>query len=505
MTERFDIIFIGAGISTAYTLMHLIEKLDTFRDRGGALRILVIEKADEVWTGVPYGARSGKSALIITPLKEFLPSGDALAFLSWLEERAGETSYDSHNEDENLLKNWFDKNAAALKKGDLEDLYIPRYWFGMFMKERINKLLADASGKGLILCEIVSSEVVDLEFCVSYYKIVALKDEIVSRFVGDKVVLAIGSPPSKPLYSHNRNSNKQPFIINDTYKPGLASVLKSIKNFFSDTGNVPANMLILGSNASALEMIYHLNDDIINRLGKLYVISSSGKFPSRISNIKNEQFDPPALTSLSNEKDIIASRIFDCFIADFNFAETNGIDSECTYQPISSMIIKLISRLNLNEQKKFVSHYGQKIGNYYRRAGSEYLDKMAELHSQNKMELIKGKFLNIEECGFTYVTPVAKMLLNSKIDVVVNCSGSMELTGDLSESCLLENLINRKLCKVNKSGRGFSTNDNFEASKNLYIAGPLLAGNIVGNHRIWHAESCKRIYDLSNDLSSCLL
>jgi hypothetical protein len=42
-------------------------------------------------------------------------------------------------------------------------------------------------------------------------------------------------------------------------------------------------------------------------------------------------------------------------------------------------------------------------------------------------------------------------------------------------------------------------------SKNCYLMGPLVAGNIDGNFKIWHAESCQRIINLSKQLAEVLI
>jgi uncharacterized NAD(P)/FAD-binding protein YdhS len=36
------------------------------------VKILVIDKAEEFWVGIPYGNRSGFNSLIVTSLKDFL-------------------------------------------------------------------------------------------------------------------------------------------------------------------------------------------------------------------------------------------------------------------------------------------------------------------------------------------------------------------------------------------------------------------------------------------------
>ena len=45
----------------------------------------------------------------------------------------------------------------------------------------------------------------------------------------------------------------------------------------------------------------------------------------------------------------------------------------------------------------------------------------------------------------------------------------------------------------------------FEANKNCYVMGPLVAGNIDGDFKVWHAESCQRIIGLSKQLAEVLV
>ena len=58
---------------------------------------------------------------------------------------------------------------------------------------------------------------------------------------------------------------------------------------------------------------------------------------------------------------------------------------------------------------------------------------------------------------------------------------------------LLKNLIERNLLIPNDSGIGFDVNTDFEASKDLFILGPLLAGNVIDDKPLWHLEHCGRI------------
>jgi uncharacterized NAD(P)/FAD-binding protein YdhS len=184
-------------------------------------------------------------------------------------------------------------------------------------------------------------------------------------------------------------------------------------------------------------------------------------------------------------------------------AKNLKIDAEESYLTVNSLVMELVNILSPSQQLKFVTTYGQKIGRYYRRAGSDYLDKVKKLRGQKKIKFIKGDFLNVNQSGFHYKTPLDGNTVNfiHPLDIIINCSGSTDLTSGHLKSDLINNLINQKICKVNPSEKGFFVNAKFETDKNFYVIGPLLAGNIVGNHKIWHAESCNRIFNLTFDLA----
>jgi uncharacterized NAD(P)/FAD-binding protein YdhS len=70
---------------------------------------------------------------------------------------------------------------------------------------------------------------------------------------------------------------------------------------------------------------------------------------------------------------------------------------------------------------------------------------------------------------------------------------------------LIQNLIRRGICVPNDSRRGFTIDHNFEARKNCFLMGPLVAGNITSDFKVWHAESCQRIISLSKLLAEVLV
>ncbi len=86
---------------------------------------------------------------------------------------------------------------------------------------------------------------------------------------------------------------------------------------------------------------------------------------------------------------------------------------------------------------------------------------------------------------------------------VVNCGGFEEL--DVCSSPFLVSAMRNGLCRPNRTNRGILVNDDFEASPDFYVIGPLIGGNFTPNIRYWHVESAPRIRSLAKSLAASLL
>ena len=187
--------------------------------------------------------------------------------------------------------------------------------------------------------------------------------------------------------------------------------------------------------------------------------------------------------------------------------QNESIDS--TYSTISKRAIDALNLLDFNEQKSFVTKYGVEIGKLQRRAGSIYLNAVDKLIFEGRLQLLKGKFSQIVPLatgyGFEFINSLdlQKELFTSPVKVIINCAGFSRLTN--SDSPLIDNLIRQKICTPNDSLCGFEIDENFEANKNFYLMGPLVAGNINGRLKVWHAESCGRIFNFSRKLAEVLV
>ena len=514
--EQFDLTFVGAGLSCCCTTVYYINLAYELKKKS-KVRLLIIEKTQEFWTGIPYGKRSGYSSLTITCLKEFLPENEFHLFVNWIRENFNKVV--NNNKSKNgrkALNVWLLNNEKMINENSWEKLFIPRYLFGIYLKERVMNLLEMAKKDGIIDYKLLKAEVIDITKDGGLYNITTrMNNEKEILFSSTRVILSTGTPPKGKLnIKNNSESNQDVCIVEDIYDPDICTNISRIRTNLRKTCNSRQNnILVLGSNASALEILYNLKDikSSENLFDQIYILSPDGAFPNEIKEtISVTNYSPSNLTCLKNAASCTSEQILEAVQKDAEVAHKEKIDISDIYHPMSNLIIELLNKLDIDEQKKFVYRDGVAIGKFQRRAGAEYLESVTHLISKHKISAIKGRFLKQvfnQPNGFYFeyldnLTEEVKTF-PLPIKIVINCIGFQNLSN--SSSTLIKSLIERNICLPNGSERGFEVNENFEANKNFYIIGPLLAGNLNKRLRIWHAESCPRIFHLSRQLAGVLI
>jgi uncharacterized NAD(P)/FAD-binding protein YdhS len=523
--SNYDLAIVGSGISCAYTLIHYLSLLQeqqgkqgkiTEKSKQNAIKVAVLDKSGEFWTGIPYGSRSGQQSLIITPLKEFLPQPELDRFTDWLKANYNSVILSLQERSGELNSQWFKSYQEAIEQGNWDDIFVPRYVFGWYLKERVTNALQQATEEGYLQCELISADISNILQQSGVYQIDTTEGH---SYSATKVVLAIGSPPNKSAFlsqleSLERSlSGKDICCIANMYEPSQNENIKRIVEGLQANPGQAKQVLIIGSNASALETIYSLNNlpEVAKLIDKFIVISPSGSFPHRITDSPaSTTYVAEHLESLVQQDNFTAKQIYQAVQQDVDTALANGETINGTYSIISQGVIKALNQLSYAEQKQFVIKYGVKIGKFQRRAGSDYLNVADKLISEDKLEFIKGKFIRtmpLEEnqFGFEFATLTSSEpeAFATPIQVIINCAGFQDLTQ--SSSPLINNLIHQGICTPNDSHGGFEMNENFEAHQNFYLMGPLVAGNINDKLKVWHAESCGRIFHLSQSLAEVLL
>jgi uncharacterized NAD(P)/FAD-binding protein YdhS len=518
----YDLAIIGAGISSAYTLINYIAGLEEQASIDASslqgnfpVKIVVVEKSGEFWKGLPYGSRSGRNALLIAPLHEFIPQPvERQDFIDWLTANRDRVfnPADDHWQGE-LARKWLQASDAEMSQGLWDDLFIPRHTFGLYLEERLEQLLKTATAKGLIEFNGITADVLDVQYLHDIYQI-DLAGEDNHSFWAKKLVLAIGSPPNV-AFPQAQSQASEICYIDNMYEPSLDQNIDRIHQSLAKLDvQSQRQVLVVGSNAGTLDALYSINNSAVsNLIDKFIVLSPNAAFPHRINReVPEINYTPQHLIDLVKLASFTAQEILVAVEQDVACATAQNINISDIYRKITDAVMQGLKQLNPAEQKQFVVKYAVEIGKLQRRAGGEYLDVIDRAISQHKLEFLKGKFVKYSplttggsSCEYISSDDRSHQVFDAPISVIINCAGFQDVTK--SSSPLIQNLIRREICIPNDSNRGFVIDKHFRStvSKNCYLMGPLVAGNIDGDFKVWHAESCQRIISLSQKLAETLL
>lgn len=492
MSEKIS--FIGAGIATSYTLIPLTEKLLMEKK---IVDLYIIDKTDNFYTGVPYGNQSGESVLLINDLKSFIPiKSDRENFIKWLNENSNQLIKIFLSDGGELSKKWVNDNKEYIQTGNWNDLYIPRFFFGRFIKAKIDKQILKIKESSHVSIKKIKNEAVDIQRTANGFDIQFIDKSILKC---NKIILSTGSLPNKNLF----NSNVPNYLkyIDNLYTPGIESNINEIVNILDkrNKNNLITKILVLGANASGLEAIYRIFDQpsLKNGSNTFTCLSTHGIMPDgKINHKKLSEFDTVNLNQLTNKDYIDADQIAEAVNKDLDLAETLKLGAASTVGIISKGFGSLLPRLNNKELIKFACKHGNQIGRRQRCAGDHYLFVIDQLIKQKNFTQLKGKFKSIELTKdhflLNYSTEQNLDIRTDNFHIVINCLGSMNLEND-SIPVLYKKIFENNLAHINDSKIGLKVDANLQASKDFYVAGPMLAGNLIENRALWHLEHCGRI------------
>lgn len=507
-STEFDVAFIGSGVSTSFTILRL---LDGLKPDDKTLRIAVIEKDREFHTGIPYGQRS-QNSLLISPLDDFLPTQERQTFLDWLTINKSWVFEEFRAEAGALSNEWLEDNAALIDNDNWGPLYLPRTIFGRWIRERMHYAMESARVKGLIEYQLINDEALNTTPCDDGYEL-QLGDGTIQA---EQVVLAVGGPTVTPrLNTGTPDVNN--CLIEDPYFPSQTEVLNRIRGCIAKRDR-KIRILVIGANASAIEMIYRLNDkpEFDDHIAQYIVLSPRGQLPHRMGAKSIDDLPLPNLTALGDKCELDQSAlkahaILDNASADINLLEESGYSMAQTLSPVLQAVMGLVNRLSPAEKLNWANHGGNALGRLQRRAGPAYLDAIVGLQVTGRLELVAGSFESVkcdgDEGYLVEADPGTGELpddMAELFDVIVNCAGGASVVGEGSPP-LLSTMVDNKVIGLTPSGQGIEVNDNFEAAEKLFVMGPFLSGNMVRDKPIWHMEHAGRIGNLAAELATEIL
>jgi uncharacterized NAD(P)/FAD-binding protein YdhS len=399
-----------------------------------------------------------------------------------------------------VSRSWFEINLRFIEAGLWDSVYLPRYLYGIFLQEKLRAAISQARSTGLASVSMIRAEAIEVAKTLQGSYRIQLEKENEDRSCIDasSILLAVGSPPYRALASYGADAGATN-IITDPYSPNLTDNLECIKHFMSRASNRARNCLLVGANATALEILYHLHSILANAVDRFVVLSKGGQLPDRAGPASGRPINFMHLEQAASGSRVTADELFDALTTDIQAARRENRHINDIVSQVGPLLNLALTHADDDMAKAFQDQYGMRFTRLIRRAGHEYRDAADFLAARGKLEVLAGRLLHLDKATLRETITLDYVTINGSpnrhrlsFSVVVNCSG-FEPVIAASSSRLIKSLITSGLCKPNASKRGFEVNERLEAAEKFFVIGPLLAGVFLPKMRYWHLENARRI------------
>ncbi|WP_191495790.1 FAD/NAD(P)-binding protein [Mycobacterium simulans] len=514
----FDIAFIGSGVACSMTLLEMADALLSGPTAPPKLRIAVVERDEQFWCGIAYGRRSSIESLAIQKLDDFADEPEKSAYSAWLERNKQRWLAFLQEAGGDAAVRWIYDNREALDGNQWGELYLPRFLFGAFISEQVNAAILALGMRDLAEIVTIRADAVSAHSADGgdggYVIGLSPSGDGPTAIAAGKVVVSIGSPPTKAIVAGD--SEPAFTYINDLYAPGGESNLERLRQSLDRVEpREKRNVLVVGSNATSLEALYLMRHDarIRERVHSITVISRSGILPYQICDEPTEFEFPRLRTLLSAEAEaeaVAAADLMSAIRDDLATAKARSLNLADLYDSVGALLRQALHKMDLAQQEEFFCVHGMNFTKLVRRAGRDCRQASQELAANGTLRLLAGEVLRLDACAsgqpfatMTYRAAGAEHSHPVPFAAVLNCGGFEEL--DACSSPFLVAAMQNGLCRPNRTNRGLLVNDDFEASPNFCVIGPLVGGNFNPKIRFWHVESAPRIRSLAKSLAASLL
>jgi uncharacterized NAD(P)/FAD-binding protein YdhS len=269
--DTYDLLVIGGGLSGTRVIIELISNITKYGWSCSAppLRIAIIDRIAAFGGGIPYGWPSAPGFLLIESAEMSTPN----AFLNWLAfNRTELIRYASTGTE--YMRCWLKANETDLVTGNLGRLFVPRSFFGKFVRAELKTAVESSISSGYVSIDMLKAEAIDIVVHADRKLEVTLADG--SNLFSRLLVLAIGSIPRSDSYGLTDRDG----YIADPYRDAYRGLRKAIHCGHASRKG-PVDVIIAGSNASAMETIYYFahSSDLKGMIRSVAVISGSGSLP----------------------------------------------------------------------------------------------------------------------------------------------------------------------------------------------------------------------------------
>lgn len=269
-----DVVIAGGGLSGSRVVIQILNRLLEAGKEAGEkpIEILIIDRVGEFGRGIPYGKQSPSGFLLIEPAAQSTPK----PFRDWLSLHHKELIHEGVHHEDRLLQAWVFRYKEQLENGQVDELYVPRKLFGFYVERLLRQTVQLAEERNLAKVGFITGEVTDVEPEGSGFT-VRLADE--SSFHSRAFVLATGCIPR----SNSCGLGVDEGYIHDLYEDAYAGLEQAVAKRAKASGR-KLDILIAGSNASAIEAIYFLSNraELLSAVRSINVVSSSGYLPGGV-------------------------------------------------------------------------------------------------------------------------------------------------------------------------------------------------------------------------------
>lgn len=495
--DREDVVFIGGGPSMVFTLAHLLEDLAGVADGERPLRVTVVHPNDEFGTGTPYAAGTGTWPLLITSARHLLPGGAENPFVRWLHSIGGGWMEELREAGSARERAWLAEHRETIERGEIADVYLPRHLFGRYLRHRVARAM-DAAGPAARV-RFVAARATGVARLGERRFVVRTDDAAHPAIECAMVVIGTGSPPPSEAWAAADGAA----YVHDVYRTGGREIERRLADALDRTGT-DARVVIAGSNAAAMEMLYMMRTEprLMDRIRRITVISLAGRLPDprdvrtgiapgceRLRAVAADPAAPRAETMLP------------AFLADVRDARADGATAEDLSGTVPRRVLELLGRMEAEERVRFLAGAAGVLQQMLRRSGGPYVQAAAALRACGTLEVVAGTVSAVDG-GFAAATNGGPPVPLTDAAFVINCTGSTSLDHDPTPLMCSLRAGGDTVAPINPTRRGFTVDARFESTPNVFVMGPLLAGYSHGSTHVWRLESADRISLLAPQLAA---
>jgi uncharacterized NAD(P)/FAD-binding protein YdhS len=502
--RKADLAIIGAGASGTHALLALLKELGSGdRKRTRPLRIVIVDRDPQFFSGVAYGRRSGRASLTLSTLKRFLPEEERVPFVDWLTAHSDDLTATA-----DVDSAWLDRHSDDIVSRRWEHLFIPRRLYGAYLAERTHTAISQARSQGVAEVTFVNAAVTSMNLSDNRHLVRAVnRDGEASEIDAAIVVLALGSPPARRLPTDDAAADG---LIEDIFDPGLEQTLVRLRNRLTALPKRNRRVLVVGGNAAALEFVLAFRSEIAELEAPITVLSPAGRPRHWRRRRGDEVAELPELAALRERagagETVTAVELYEAAVSDLNAAVVSGTDIAAVSDIIDAIPF-FLEILGTADRAALAARYGMAITKLLREDCGDGVDVLDLCVEMRVIEFEAGRYRHSTYSDASFeVTATDEngrdWILDHRFGAIVYATGFEKVSA--ARAPLIQQLLRDGIVEVSSSDAGLRVDSKFRAAPRLFVVGPLLAGNSNEGMLIWHAESVRRIISIAHDVAPCI-